>query len=69
MASNKDRRFYITELKSAECQCGRPKKPHKSLCYGCYKALPKQMRRDLWQGIGDGYEAAYDAAVAWLGDI
>lgn len=61
-----DTKFYIDELRSDECQCGRTKKPGYSFCYKCYSSLPMDMRNDLYQQMGDGYEEAYDAAVHWL---
>ena len=61
---NKD--FYFEELMSDGCACGRPKKSKYSFCYGCYMSLPGDMRRDLYQKIGDGYEEAYEAAIKWL---
>ena len=62
----KDRLFYIDELRSDECQCGRSKEPRHSLCGTCYFELPKDMQRDLWLPIAGGYEEAYDAAVQYL---
>lgn len=62
----KDRLFYIDELRSDECQCGRRKKPGHPLCGTCYFELPKDMRRDLWLPVGRGYEEAYDSAVQYL---
>jgi len=64
--STKDMRFYRDELNMDECFCERSKKPGRPLCYKCYMSLPEDMKRDLWQRIGNGYEAAYDAAVKWL---
>jgi len=61
-----DTKFYIKELKRDECQCGRPKKPGFSLCYKCYSALPKDMQRDLYLSIWDGYGEALDAAIHYL---
>ena len=61
-----DRQFYIDELRSAECQCGKGKRVGMSLCYDCYTSLPADMKSDLWKGIGNGYEAAYEAAVKHL---
>jgi len=63
---NSDMQFYIKELRSNECFCGRPKKPGKSFCFLCYKSLPRDMQRDLWRHIGDGYGDVYDRAVKWL---
>jgi len=64
--AQKDTRYYIEALRSEECFCERPKKSGYSFCYRCYKALPRDMQRDLWQRMGDGYEAAFDAAVVYL---
>ena len=61
-----DVKFYIQELRSEECACGRSKRSRYSFCYTCYQLLPDDMQRDLWNYMGDGYEEAYDAAVAWL---
>jgi hypothetical protein len=61
-----DTKFYIKELMSDECQCGRLKQHRRSFCYKCYTSLPKHMQRDLYQRMGDGYEEAYDEAVHWL---
>lgn len=62
----KDFFFYFGELESEECFCGRAKKSGKSFCYRCFTELPYEMRRALYKRIGDGYEAAYDAAVDYL---
>jgi len=61
-----DIKFYISELRSDECQCGGFKMPGRSFCYKCYTSLPRDMRRDLYQKMWDGYEEAYDAAVHYL---
>ncbi len=62
----KDLKFYIIELNSEECICGRDKVPGNSFCYTCYKSLPGDMQRALYQRMGGGYEAAYDEAVLML---
>ena len=61
-----DRQYYMDELMSNECQCGRHKKPRFSFCYQCYKSLLWAMQQDLYAGIGGGYEEAYDKAVKFL---
>lgn len=66
MSEVKDVRFYMNELKSAQCACERPKKPGRSFCYNCFKALPVELKGDLYLPIGGGYEEAYDAAVEYL---
>ena len=61
-----DTKFYIQELRGEECACGRSKKSRFAFCYTCYKLLPADMAKDLWNYMGDGYEEAYDAAISWL---
>lgn len=60
--------FYISVLKSQECQCGRNKKPKFALCYRCYKELPNDIQRNLYRKIGEGFEEAYEECVEWLND-
>jgi len=61
-----DKRFYIDTLAGDGCICGRPKNRGRAFCYTCYKSLPVDMRQDLWQPIGNGFEDAYEAAVNQL---
>ena len=63
-----DWKFYFEELMSDECACGRPKKPKFSFCYTCYRKLPHDMKRALYRRLHEGYEAAYDAAYAYLNE-
>lgn len=65
-AQGKDQKFYFEELRSEECQCGRAKKRGWALCHKCYSSLPHEMQIALYRQIGDGYEEAYEEAVAWL---
>ena len=67
-ATEKDVRFYLQELQSEECQCGRWKKPGYSFCFICYRRLPRDMQRALYRRVFDGYEEAYEEAVAFLTD-
>lgn len=52
------------DLQSAQCQCGRKKKPGKSVCYRCWQQLPRRMQSALCRR--DGYVESYSEAVAWL---
>lgn len=61
-----DRKFYLDMLRSDECLCERSKQPGRTFCYRCYKALPHDMQKDLYQRMGAGYEEAVEAACAWL---
>jgi hypothetical protein len=62
----KDRAFYVQQLASDECLCGRPKKRGYAFCYKCYRALPDEMRKALWKRLRAGFEDAYEEAVTWL---
>lgn len=62
----KKKDFYIAELMSTECQCGKPKKRGKSVCYSCWCKLPHDIQVDLYSHMGDGYEEAYEAAIKFL---
>ena len=62
----KSKNFYYRELKSSECFCGKSKKPRHSFCVGCYRELPRDKQKNLYQKIGEGYELAYEEAVKWL---
>lgn len=57
---------YVKDLRSRVCWCGKPKQSKNSLCRKCFWGLPVDLRRALYQEIGQGCEAAYDAAVAFL---
>jgi len=61
-----DWKFYLGELNSDGCMCGRAKQPGKSFCYGCYKKLPPEKQKALYRKIGSGYEQAYDDAHTYL---
>jgi len=62
----KDAVFYAGVLASEECQCGAEKLKRNALCWRCFNSLPTHMKNDLYQKLGYGFEAAYEAAVAWL---
>ncbi|MDY7035541.1 MAG: hypothetical protein SV375_05180 [Thermodesulfobacteriota bacterium] len=59
-------KWYVDELMSEQCLCERPKKRHHSFCYRCYRSLPGDLQRALYNRIGDGYEEAFEEAVKWL---
>lgn len=61
-----DTKTAIRELLNTSCRCGNEKKPGKSLCYTCFRKLPREMGRNLYRLSGEGYEEAYGAAVGWL---
>lgn len=58
----------LASLKSDCCPgCGKPKKPHRSVCYPCWRKLDKATSQALYNGFGVGYEPAFDAAMKALG--
>lgn len=63
-----DTKFYLDELKSEECQCGKSKRSKMTFCYLCYSKLPKHIQRDLYKRIGNGYEEAREEAATYLAD-
>jgi len=63
-----DLKFYIQQLRGEECQCGNWKKSKMSLCYTCYRSLPRDMQKALYNHISTGYAEAYDAAVQFLNE-
>jgi hypothetical protein len=63
---DKDMKWYLKELLSEECLCGKPKGKKKSFCYRCFKSLPAHMQKDLYCMIGYGYEQAFESACSHL---
>lgn len=59
----------LRELGGMICRCGREKRRGETVCRRCYYALPAPYRRALYARIGEGYEEAYQAAVAHLGSV
>jgi len=61
-----DQRDLLKELAGSACRCGRVKRPRQTFCSRCFQRLPPALKRALYRRIGEGYEAAYQAAVASL---
>ena len=61
--TSKTARDLIHELYAEQCRCDRPKERGETFCKRCYFNLPKPMRQALYRRVGEGYEAAYAAAV------
>lgn len=58
----------VEELFSAVCKgCGGKKKPERSFCFKCFKSLPGDLQRALYQRVGEGYEEAVTRAHGLLG--
>lgn len=59
--------FYIKELLSNGCCCGRTKEPGEAFCFGCRKTLGHQTLIALSENvISDGYKTLYECAVGYL---
>jgi hypothetical protein len=58
--------LVVYELSRQKCRCFAPKERRHTFCKHCYYALPFAMRRKLYDRVGEGYEAAYVAAVRFL---
>ena len=64
MTSNSDKSFYINLKASEECLCGKEKKPGFPFCYLCYKELPDDLKKALYNKFG--FKEAVDEAVKHL---
>lgn len=60
---------YLDILLSIRCQCGSRKNTGKSFCWPCFASLSKPMRQNLYKRIGEGYEQAFDEALARLNSV
>lgn len=60
-------RKLVKELRSNECRCGKWKAKRKTFCKACYFALPANLRKALYNRIGEGYEDAYMRSCEFLG--
>lgn len=56
----------VAELRGLKCRCGAVKVPRQTFCRRCYYALPPALRKALYNGISEGYAAAYAAAATHL---
>lgn len=65
----KDWMWYVLELGSSQCRCGRAKGRRKSFCPQCYGRLPERLKMRLYARCGGGYEEAYDEARYHLANI
>ncbi len=63
-----ERLRILRELPTVKCFCGRKKGSGKSFCPRHYYSLPKQMKDDLYNGFGDGYEEAYTKARRYFSE-
>lgn len=58
----------VRSLMSDVCPtCGGVKRPRNTLCGGCYRKLPEDLKRNLYRRVGHGYEEAVAASLRALG--
>ena len=63
-----DAKLAFESLRSEICPaCGDRKQSRKSFCGGCYHQLPKHLAKALYCRIGQGYELAFEQALAHHG--
>jgi hypothetical protein len=55
-----------TNFKATTCLCGRKKIEKQSFCKRCYLTLDPQKRYALYKRFGEGYEEAFEVAIAEL---
>ncbi len=52
----------VRELRGTACECGRKKMTMQTFCRQCYHSLPEEVQKELYRGLGRGYEEAVDRA-------
>jgi hypothetical protein len=53
------------QFKGKACHgCGGKKGERKAFCWPCWDRLPAELKPGLYRTFGDGFEAAYEAALA-----
>jgi len=62
----RDRLFYIRNLRSDKCLCGRRKQSGFVFCPTCFRNLPGDLREALYRPAGKGFEEACEEALVWL---
>lgn len=58
--------FYVDQLRSEQCYCGRPKRYGYPFCYGCYTALPQGLMERVAVRLPEGFDLAFEEAVKEL---
>jgi len=57
----------LESLSGTECfSCGSRKGAKMSHCRPCYFALPPEMRKNLYNRVGSGYEEAFKESLIFL---
>ena len=61
--------FYVDQLRSEECFCGKKKRYGYTFCYRCYMALPEDIRERVTARLPEGLDVAFEEAVKVLDDM
>jgi hypothetical protein len=56
----------MLELRGRVCACGSDKWARTTFCGKCFHSITRDMRKALYNRIGNGYERAYSEARAEL---
>ena len=56
----------MKELVSLDCRCGNPKREFQSFCRRCYYRLPRRLKAELYQRMGEGYEESFKESITYL---
>jgi hypothetical protein len=56
----------VEALNRRKCQCGATKQPKRTFCGRCFARLPRELKQDLYQPVGRGYEEAWKHALKHL---
>lgn len=66
--ATEEQRELLTSLRGTTCPaCGERKRARQSFCRVCYFKLPVDLRKAIYNLIGDGYEEAHADAMRMLG--
>jgi len=56
----------VHELRGNVCRCGKRKIERQTFCRACYFSLPRDVQRDLYKRVEEGYVAVYEKACGIL---
>lgn len=56
----------LAMVRSNKCICKGKKEPLQSFCRGCYMALPRDVREELWSPWNKGFAEVYNKCTLYL---
>ena len=63
-----DLQFYLDQVQSEECICGRTKKDCFPFCWRCFKSLPEELQEKCRYGVNLTFPETYEEAVKFLSE-